>query len=110
MFRQVRFQTGEMKEIINCMKDGDIPCMDVDDYDEFHQFVKQLKGQGIYPVEGLPHDKNARNRVKEEEFEFRAAFYTQKITAEETAGKKLLYIDFYFEPFIEETYDSVSEL
>jgi len=110
MFRQVRYQTGEIEDIIKEMKSGNIPPMDVDDEDELQWFIQQLEKHGIYKVEGLPYDKNARDVLKEPEFEFRIGFYTRSVKADEINPKDLMYIDFYFEPIPEETYDSVGEM
>jgi len=107
MFRQIRFQTGETRDIINEMKKGNIPCMDVDDEDELNWFIDELSKHGIYRVDGLPYDKNARDRIKEPEFEYRIGFYTQPVKVEEINKEQLMYIDFYFEPFIEEDYDPI---
>ncbi len=110
MFYEIRFQTGEMSQIIDEMKKGNIPCMDVTDADEMNWFIKQLETKGIYKVEDLPYDRNARDGVKEPEFEYRIAFYTSPIKASDLNGKTPMYIDFYFEPIIERTYDPVGEM
>lgn len=107
MFRQIRYQTGELNEIVNEMKNGRIPCMDVDDNDEMNWFIDQLELHGIYKVKDLPYDKDARDRIEEPEFEFRVAFGSKPVSSNEIDNKDLMYIDFYFEPFIEETYDSI---
>ncbi|MCX8130275.1 MAG: hypothetical protein N3I35_09275 [Clostridia bacterium] len=110
MFYHIRFQTGETLDIIKEMKKGNIPCMDVADSDELNWFISQLEKHGIYKVEGIPYDKNARDRINEPEFEFRIAFSDKPLTSENAAEEGLMYIDFYFEPFIEETYDPVGEM
>ncbi len=110
MFRVVRFQTGEIKEIVNELKNGKIPCVDVDDADEFNWLVNVLKSSGIYLIEDLPLDKNARDPVKEPEFEFRAGFFTKEVKASEVKKNDILYIDIYFEPFEEPTYAPVGEM
>lgn len=98
MFYQVRFQTGEIEEIVSQMKAGKIPCMDVTDMDEYNWVVEKLSSFGIQRASDIPLDKAARDRIKEPEFEFRAAFTS--------SDNVLRYIDFYFEPFIEKEYDS----
>lgn len=110
MFYQVRFQTGEIKQIIDEMKKGNIPCMDVNDGDEMNWFIKELESKGIFRVEDIPYDKNARDRVKEPEFEYRIAFYTSPVKASGLEGKTPMYIDFYFEPIVDRTYDPVGEM
>ena len=109
MFYQVRFQTGEIKQIIDEMKKGNIPCMDVNDGDEMNWFIKELESKGIFRVEDIPYDKNARDRVKEPEFEYRIAFYTSPVRASGLEGIPM-YIDFYFEPIVDRTYDPVGEM
>lgn len=101
MFYQVRFQTGEIEEIVREMKNGNIPCMDVVDMDEYNWVVQKLSEHGILRLENVPLDKNARDKLKEPEFEFRAAF------SQSGDSNNLMYIDFYFEPFIEEDYASI---
>lgn len=110
MFYQPRYQTGELKEIVEEMKKGNIPCMDVEGPDDFEFFVKKLLDFNIYKVEEKPYDKNARDGIKEPEFEFRAAFYYQPSGSGKPDRKEFMYIDVYFEPDHEETYDSVGEM
>lgn len=110
MFWQVRYQTGEVDDIIREMKEGKVPCMDVDNYDELNWFINLLAERGIFRVEDLPYDRTARDRIKEPEFEFRAAFYTKPVKSSEVNKSDLMYIDFYFEPDVEETYDSIGEI
>ena len=110
MFYEIRFQTGEMTQIIDEMKKGKIPCMDVNDNDELNWFIKQLETKGIYRIEDIPFDNSARDRVKEPLFEYRVAFYTSPIKAAELNGKSPLFIDIYFEPEFERTYDPVGEM
>ncbi|MDF2985254.1 MAG: hypothetical protein K0R50_764 [Eubacterium sp.] len=110
MFYQERYQTGEISQIIDEMKKGNIPCMDVNDNDELNWFIKQLETKGIYKIEGLPYDINARDRVKEPEFEYRIAFHTSPVTSAGLEGKAPLHIDFYFEPVVDRTYDPVGEM
>lgn len=107
MFRQIRYQTGELDDVINEMKKSMIPCMDVDDYDEMEWVVDRLSEKGVYRVEGLPYDKNARDRIKEPEFEFRIGFYSRPVTSKDVQIKDLMFIDFYFEPDIDKTYDPI---
>ena len=110
MFYEVSFHTGELSQLIDEVRKGNIPCMDVFDDDEMEWFIKQLESKSIYKIHDLPYDRSARDTVKEPEFEFRIAFYTSRISATELQGKTPLYIDFYFEPFIDRTYDPVGEM
>ncbi len=110
MFYEVRFQTGEISQIIDEMKKGNIPCMDVIDNDDLNSFIQRLESNGIYKIEGMPYDLNARDRVKESEFEYRIGFYTSPVKASELKDKKPMYIDFYFEPIVDRTYDPVGEM
>ena len=104
MFRQIRYQTGEMDEIVLEMEKGNIPCMDVDDQEELEWFLLQLEKRSIFRVDGLSFDREARDRVKEPEFEFRIALFEK---TDDSVKKDNLYIDFYFEPDIEKTYDPI---
>lgn len=110
MFWQMRYQTGELMDVVTEMKKGNIPCMDVDNPDILEWTLKELEKLGVYKVEGAPCDKNARDRVKEPEFEFRVAFCTSPVKAGEFIEKDYMYIDFYYEPDVEKTYDPVAEL
>ena len=110
MFKQVRFQTGETADIASEMKKGCIPCMDVADNDEFDFFVNQLSKHNIFKVEGMPYDSNARSKINEPEFEFRAPFCSYPAKASDVNMEGLMYIDVYFEPYIEKTYDPVGEM
>ncbi|HOM01432.1 MAG TPA: hypothetical protein PLH43_01210 [Acetivibrio sp.] len=102
MFYQIRYQTGEIEDMVAEMKKGGIPCMDVDDMDEFNWVVKKLEEYNIYLAKNIPFDRNARDRVNEPEFEFRAAFSSAKDSED-----NLMYIDFYFEPYVEKDYDPI---
>ncbi len=109
-FRETRYQTGETEEIITEMKNGKIPCVDVDNQDELDWYIEQLKKHGIYRIDGLACDRKARDGVKEPDFECRIAFFTKPVKAGEIKPEYALFIDFYFEPEIEETYDSIGEI
>jgi hypothetical protein len=76
MFRTTRYRTGETEDIIKEMKEGKIPCVDVDNPDELEWYLKYLNQFGIYKVEGLHYDRNCRDTIKEPEFECRIGFYT----------------------------------
>lgn len=103
MFKQIRYQTGESAEVASEMKKGIIPCMDVNDMEEFNIFKNKLLKYGIRFAEDIPYDKSARNTITEPEFEFRAAFYIED-------SKEISFLDVYFEPEIDRTYDSVGEM
>lgn len=110
IFRQIRFQTGEQEDVVKLMKAGEIPCVDVYDDEEMEWFAEQLKKYGVYKVEGIPYDTHARDRVSEPEFEYRVAFCSKPVNHPEAEKEKLMYIDFYFEPDPEDTYDPVGEM
>ncbi|MDP4092659.1 MAG: hypothetical protein Q8920_04790 [Bacillota bacterium] len=110
MFNQTRYQTGETDDIIKEMNNRKIPCVDVDDNDELNWFIGKLAENGIFKVEDIPHDKYARDRVKEPEFEFRIAFSNNIGNIDESENKSLMYIDFYFQPFDDRTYDTIGEM
>jgi hypothetical protein len=105
MFRQIRYQTGESKEVAAEMKSGYIPCIDVNDMEEFDTFAARLIQYGIKKNDTIPYDKNARDRVKEPEFEFRAAYYLV-----DEDNKPAMYLDVFFEPEVDRTYDPVGEM
>lgn len=101
MFYEIRYQTGELDKVVSDMLQSKIPCMDVDNIDEFEWVISELKKKGILKADEIPYDKNARDPIKEPEFEFRAAF-------KDTNNKSsYLYIDFYFEPFEDRDYDPI---
>lgn len=104
MFRQIRFQTGELGEVAALMRNGSIPCMDVQDRPEYEWVLEQLASRGIARLPEIPEDRTARDRLKEPEFEFRAAFSPK--------GSKdaVLYLDIYYEPDYERTYDPIGEI
>lgn len=109
MFRQIRYQTGESAEVAAEMKSGGIPCLDVNDIEEFDEFINTLTRYGIRKADNIPYDKQARDKVKEPEFEFRAAFYHDSPDKKQEAPV-LVYLDVYFEPEVERTYDSIGEM
>lgn len=110
MFREVRFQTGEVREVAVAMKKGTIPCLEVEYLDEFEIFAGRLSEFGIFQAAGIPYDKAARDRVKEPEFEFRAVFSENAERSAPDNTGKLMYIDVYFEADPEESYDPVGEM
>ncbi|MCX7710291.1 MAG: hypothetical protein N2484_10645 [Clostridia bacterium] len=105
MFYQIRYQTGEIDDVVKELKKGNIPCMDVESYEELEWVFEQLRAKGISRAENVPYDKSARDRIAEPEFEFRIAFYES-----DSNQDSLRYIDFYFEPIIDETYDNCGEM
>lgn len=104
MISRIRYQTGELDDVTEDMRKGIIPCMDVRDRDEFEWVLEQLASRGIFRLAEIPEDKNARNRVEEPDFEFRAAF------SPKGSNNSKLYLDIYYEPDFEKTYDPVGEL
>lgn len=110
MFYTPKFQTGESVEVADKMRNGEIPMLEVTDYDDFLFFVSLLEKQGIFLIEDAPFDKYARDTVQEPEFEFRASFYEDKISFANAKREKIMYIDVYYEPVPEKTYDSAGEM
>ena len=110
MFVHIRYQTGEIDQVIEEMKKGNIPCMDVEDSDEYNWVISQLRNKSVYKIEKFSHDINARDQVQEPEFEFRDAFSLTNANGSEIHKSQLMYIDFYFEPIEDETYDSIGEI
>lgn len=110
MFREIRFQTGEVLEVSQEMKKGSVPCLELQFEEEFEAFVIRLKEYGIYFAENIPLDKDARDRIKEREFEYRAAFTEQPAIIAGEKNARLMYIDVFVEEVPEETYDPVGEM
>ena len=67
---------------------------DADSDWELEEFIKDLEKEGIFRVEGLEEDYEARDLVKEPEFYVRIGFYTSPVKVEEIEQDKILYIDF----------------
>lgn len=111
MFRQLRYQSGEVREVAETMKKGTIPCLEVEYFEEFKIFTDRLREFGIFQAICIPYDKTARDGVKEPEFEFRAAF-SEQANGSAAAGsiENLMYIDVFFEAEMEESYDPVGEM
>lgn len=110
MFVHIRYQTGELKEVLDEMEKGSIPCMDVDDMQEYNWVISRLAQQGMFRIKDMEPDKNARDRIREPEFEFRASFFTKSSKLDELDKKDIMYIDFYFEPIEDDTYDPIGEM
>lgn len=104
MFRQIRYQTGEISEVAAEMKKGSIPCMDVQNRPEYEWVLEQLSNKGIIRLSEMPEDKTARDRLKEPDFEFRAAFCASD------SKSRIMFLDIYYEPDFEKTYDPVGEM
>jgi hypothetical protein len=110
MFREIRFQTGEVREVAEAMKAGSIPHLEVNYMEEFEAFAGRLQEYGLYRAEELAPDKTARDRIAEPEFEFRAAFRSKPAMPAAPGSEGLMYIDVYFEEEPEESYDPVGEM
>lgn len=110
MFKEVRFQNGEVREVAAALKSGTIPCLEVTYLKEFEIFSDRLRAFNIFQVPGILYDKTARDGVKEPEFEFRAAFTGQEDISTSENRMELMYIDVYFEAEPEESYDPVGEM
>ena len=102
----LRYQTGEAVEIIKMMKTGSIPKVDVYDHEDFKLFTDILEKHNIFVAEDVPFDRTARDTVKEPDFEFRAGFFEKSNGILNT--NHLMFIDFYFEPYVFEDYDEIS--
>lgn len=102
MFYHIRFQTGELKEFSEEIKRNTVPCLEVTDLDEYSWVCSELIKYGVfYRTESEP-DRNARDRIKEPEFEFRAAF-----SDKETGGSQNWFADIYMEQIPDKDYDSI---
>jgi len=107
MFYEIRYQTGELDKVISDMLNGKIPCMDVDDTNEFQWVLSELAKKGIIQDKNIPYDKCARDTIKEPEFEFRVSFINKNDKLNDTSTQLHIYIDFYFEPVNDRDYDSI---
>ena len=101
MFRTVKYQTGELESIVNDMKNGEIPMLEVDNSDELNWVLNELKKYSISRIESLAPDKIARDAVKEPDFEFRLAFSYNNDTS------NVMYIDIFEEPILDRDYDPI---
>ena len=63
-WRGFRYQTGEVKEMAQKLKEGNLVEADLDDERELDEIIKDLEAEGVYPVEGLPYDDKARDQVE----------------------------------------------
>jgi len=110
MFRTIRYQTGEVREVAEEMKKGNIPCLEVQFQEEFSAFVLRLREYKIYQAVNMELDKHARDRVEEHEFEFRAAFTDREDGISREGADRLMFLDVYYEEEPDETYDPVGEM
>lgn len=110
MFYHIRYQTGELDDVVRDMHEGKIPAMDVMDLQELEEVLVRLENHKVYRIKDCPYDTNARNVLKEPDFEFRIAFYEKPVSYTEADDNKIMYIDFFFEPYIDKTYDPVGEM
>lgn len=94
-FRGFRYQTGEIKEIAEKLKEGDIVQVDIDYDSEIPQVINDLKKQGIFPVDGLEYDYDALNGEEEPEFEVRIGFFTEKVKKDQINKEDIMFIDFF---------------
>jgi hypothetical protein len=101
MKRGFRFQTGELNNIVNEIRNKKIPSVDADTEDEYRELLIDLENEGIFLAKDIGLDKDATDRVKFPEFQFRAAFYIAN------DKKNVAYIDFYAEEPAEETYPDI---
>ncbi|NLY43098.1 MAG: hypothetical protein GX066_03820 [Clostridiaceae bacterium] len=106
-WRGFRYQTGEVKEIVRELKEKGFAEADADTDEELEELLKDLEKEGIYRVEGLPEDYEARDLAEEPEFYVRMGFYTSPVKAEDIEKDKILYIDFFRIEEPEESYDDI---
>lgn len=100
MFYEIRYQTGQVSEIIKDLNASKIPCLEVDSFDDFKRFSRSLEPHGFKFNEDIALDKKARDMVKEPEFEFRATFTKD-------SDNSNCYIDIYMEPIPDEDYAGI---
>lgn len=95
LWRAFRYQTGEVKEIAEKLKQDAMVEVDIDQDEELDELIKDLKNEGIYKIKGLSYDYEARHFVDHPEFWVRIGFYTLPVRADEIEEEKILYIDFF---------------
>lgn len=110
MAERIRFQTGELKEVSSEMLSGKIPCIDVDDNDELNWVINKLSDFDLIVNEEIPYDTEARDKLKDPEFEFRIAFIKKAKDSINSSKTEKLYLDIFFTSTFEETYDDIGEL
>lgn len=106
-WRGFRYQTGEVKEIAEKLKQGEIVPVDIDEDEELDVLIKDLEQEGIFRVKGLSEDYDALDTVENPEFRFRLGFYTQPVTKDEINDEQIMYIDVFTIEEPEESYDEV---
>lgn len=105
--RGFRFQTGEIKEVVQRLKNDEIVQMDIDEEGELDEVVKDLQKYSIYKIKDMPYDYKALDGVKEPEFEMRVGFYSQPVDYKDTDKEKIMYIDFFTVQEEETTYGEI---
>ena len=106
-WRGFRYQTGEIDEIAQKLKEGNLVEADIDKMEELDQVIQDLKEAGIFLVEGLPYDYKARDTVEEPQFHARLGFYSSSVKADEVDKDKIMYIDFFLIEEDEKGYDEI---
>lgn len=104
MFMTVKYQTGELSDVVKDLHDGKIPCLEVEDTSELNWVLNKLTEFSVYQVKDLPFDRNARDMIKEPDFEFRIAFTPYPSDVNTYKKEDLLFIDVYFEIIELESY------
>jgi hypothetical protein len=99
--RGFRYQTGEIKDIAEKMKKGNIPEIDIDNDEEYNSVIEDLKKYNINLMENVEVDEHAVDTVEKPEFQFRTTFYI------ENDKNKTAYADFFMIEPPDETYADV---
>lgn len=100
---EIRYQTGELRDLVEDLKNNLIPKLDCDNIDKLNWCLEQLKTMGVTEDTSIPRDKYAIDRDKFYDYEYRIAFNVDGIE-----GTR--YVDIYFEPTLDDDYDPISEM
>ena len=98
MKRGFRYQTGEIKDIAEELKKGNIPEIDFENEEEYQGIIADLKEHKIFVSGDIRLDEDAVDRSEKPEFQFRVSFY---IGNDKT---RIVFADFYTIEPPEETY------
>ncbi|MBP5426513.1 MAG: hypothetical protein J6Y29_01220 [Clostridiales bacterium] len=101
MFRTLKYQTGELNAVVNDMRNGIIPMLEVDNSAELAWVIDELKKYSVFRMENILPDKKARDAVAQPDFEFRLAFSIDNDTS------NIKYLDIFEEPIPDRDYDPI---
>jgi len=100
MNRGFRYQTGEIKEVAQLMKQNIIPEIDIDKEEELEEIINDLKSYGFFRSQAK-EDYNAKDKEKYPDFLYRLEFVNED-------NNQKYYLDVYEAPKdSEEGYDEI---